>query len=327
MTSESPTPLKRRRLGSLFTPRLPSFPQWYFWPGCFCLMTWGENGPMKAKGHLKWCNILYGLHNNKDMDRKVRKKDRWTKVSIYIYYIWCRLNGKHRVETNRIILRNVSVHAANFWWCCRCFEIIIHEGTNRTFWRYTNCGVELLVWKETARMDFLLTHHLCSGLILYEYLNSFKWADYFHFTLQLIHKAVRWDIFNASAFKCSASGRKSCEWVQSNANRGGGGGGEGTEERWDYWGQSRPLLSVISIQMCLIRCSECGAAQGGKLVLFPTQLWSRQGQIQTNEFTFSIYILVIEQMLLFKATYSWKTQADMQLRLVCINRNFLKAPN
>lgn len=32
-------------------------------------------------------------------------------------------------------------------------------------------------------------------------------------------------------------------------------------------------------------------------------------------------------MLLFKATYSWKTQADMQLRLVCINRNFLKAPN
>lgn len=55
---------------------------------------------------------------------------------------------------------------------------------------------------------------------------------------------------------------------------------EQRERREAYWGQQRALLSVISIQMCRIRCSECGAAQGWKLVLFPTQPWSRQGQIR-----------------------------------------------
>lgn len=66
-------------------------------------------------------------------------------------------------------------------------------------------------------------------------------------------------------------------------------GGDG-EQREAYWGQQRALLSVISIQMCRIRCRECCAAQGWKLVLFLTQPWSRQGQIQTNEFTQTIHM-------------------------------------
>lgn len=47
-----------------------------------------------------------------------------------------------------------------------------------------------------------------------------------------------------------------------------------------YWGQQRALLSIISIHMCCIRCSECGASQRWKLVLFPTQPWSHQGRIR-----------------------------------------------
>lgn len=65
---------------------------------------------------------------------------------------------------------------------------------------------------------------------------------------------------------------------------------EQRERREAYWGQQRALLSVISIQMCRIRCSECGSARGWKLVLFSTQPWSRQGRIQTNEFTQTIHM-------------------------------------
>lgn len=42
--------------------------------------------------------------------------------------------------------------------------------------------------------------------------------------------------------------------------------------------------------MCRIRCRQCGAAGGGKLVLFPTRPWSRQGQMQTNEFTQTMHM-------------------------------------
>lgn len=83
-------------------------------------------------------------------------------------------------------------------------------------------------------------------------------------------------------------------WENCKRRRGGGRERrvEETEKerREAYWGQQRALLSVISIQMCRIRCSECAAAQGWKLVLFPTQPWSRQGQIQTNEFTQTIHM-------------------------------------
>lgn len=79
---------------------------------------------------------------------------------------------------------------------------------------------------------------------------------------------------------------------------------EQRERREAYWGQQRALLSVISIQMCRIRCSECGAAQGWKLVLFPTQPWSRQGQIQTNEFTQTIHM----ERWRYRRMYDWLRQ-------------------
>lgn len=35
------------------------------------------------------------------------------------------------------------------------FIIIIHEGPSCLFCRYTNSGVELLIWKDAAKTDFL----------------------------------------------------------------------------------------------------------------------------------------------------------------------------
>ena len=81
---------------------------------------------------------------------------------------------------------------------------------------------------------------------------------------------------------------------------------EQREQREAYWGQQRALLSVISIQMCRIRCSECGAAQGWKLVLFPTQPWSRQGQIQTNEFTQTIHM----ECRRYRGMYEWQKTVE-----------------
>lgn len=78
------------------------------------------------------------------------------------------------------------------------------------------------------------------------------------------------------------------------------------ERREAYWGQQRALLSVISIQMCRIRCSECGAAQGWKLVLFPTQPWSHQGQVQTNEFTQTIHMERCQYRGMYELQRQWK---------------------
>lgn len=94
---------------------------------------------------------------------------------------------------------------------------------------------------------------------------------------------------------------------------------EETEEQWErreaYWGQQRALLSVISIQMCRIRCSECGSARGWKLVLFPTQPWSRQGQIQTNEFTQTIHM----EHWRYRGVYEWQKQwRDVKQRGLCL---------
>lgn len=101
------------------------------------------------------------------------------------------------------------------------------------------------------------------------------------------------DSLNTFVFTHLAPELSHCKWRLGGAG-GGGGGVEEMEEQWEwreaYWGQQRALLSVISIQICRIRCSECGTAQGWKLVLFPTQPWSRQGQIQTNEFTQTIHM-------------------------------------
>lgn len=80
-----------------------------------------------------------------------------------------------------------------------------------------------------------------------------------------------------------AAGRSSCKWSWGEQE-------EGRERRAAYWGQQRALLSVISIQMCRIRYSERAAAQGWKWVVFHAQLWSHQGQIQTNEFTQTLHV-------------------------------------
>lgn len=116
---------------------------------------------------------------------------------------------------------------------------------------------------------------------------------------------------------CLAPELSNCKWRWGGDERGGGGGVKEMEERQEqreaYWGQQRALLSVISIQMRRIRCSECGAAQGWKLVLFRTQPWSRQGQIQTNEFTQTIRM----ERRQCRSTYEW--QKDVKQRRPCLS--------
>lgn len=83
-------------------------------------------------------------------------------------------------------------------------------------------------------------------------------------------------------------------WLQSCIHQGLLWGEDPAVRRWRssdaYWGQRRARLSVISIQICRIRCSESGALQEWKLVLFSARPWSLRGQIQINELEQAVHM-------------------------------------